>query len=121
MPLHPQVASFLAELKSLGLKPAEACSPEEMRARLRAGHLTENAPEPVGLVEDRPAAPGQAKPRAPALAESETETPLQVHDLHADGRLADVEDHLGGGEATTEATPRPYGATRRMEQTSTPD
>ena len=52
MPIHPQVGEFLADLKSAGGKPTEQCTPDEVRAAVRAGHPRDEPPEAVQDVED---------------------------------------------------------------------
>lgn len=52
MSLHPQVTAFLNQLRAAQPKPTDQCSPAEIRAAVRAGHLYEGDPEAVGDVGD---------------------------------------------------------------------
>ena len=85
MSLHPQVESFLAELKSARPKPTELCIPEEIRTRVRDGHCASVDPEPVGRAHDR------------QIAGTESEIPVRIyHPLEKQSRGALVFYHGGG-------------------------
>jgi acetyl esterase len=85
MSLHPQVETFLAELKSARPKPTELCTPEEIRARVCAGHCASGEPEPVGRSDDR---------QIPGI---DSEIPIRIyHPIEKQSRGALVFYHGGG-------------------------
>lgn len=53
MPLHPQAAKFLEQYAALGAKRAEHCTPDEIRANMRAGILKAPDRFPVASISNR--------------------------------------------------------------------
>ena len=85
MPLHPQARLFLSELNAAQPKPAELCTPEELRARISAGHRFSEPPEPVERADDH------------QIDNAEFKIPLRIyHPLKRQSRGALVFYHGGG-------------------------
>ena len=87
MPLHPQAAQFLEQYTALGVKPAELCTPAELRENMRRSILRAPDHYPLASITDRV---------VPSLVAG-GEIPVRIYRGSSDSSLPVLVFYHGGG------------------------